>query len=106
MPYLLRRLSYDAVAAFPPRRLVACLGHLPLRAANACSGAKAVTLALLAAFIFASTPNAEAITYNPVFYYYHSEKLGSSNVLTNRAGERVQHYEYTSFGNAGYTDNS
>ncbi len=67
---------------------------------------QAVALLSIAAFTFASTPNAEAVTYTPVFYYYHCDHLGSANVLTNRAGERVQHYECTSFGKGSFTDNT
>jgi RHS repeat-associated protein len=65
-----------------------------------------VTLASIFAFTFVSTPDAEAQTYNPVFYYYHTDNLGSSNVLTDRSGYRVQLYEYSTFGQTTYTDNT
>ena len=64
-----------------------------------------VTLTVLAAFVGAGTGNVEAATYSPVFYYYHADQLGSSNVLTDRAGNVVQHYEYGTFGQMGYVNN-
>ncbi len=66
---------------------------------------QAVAVVSIAALVLAQTPNAEAVTYVPVFYYYHADHLGSSNVLTDRAGERVQHYEYTAFGVEAFKDN-
>jgi len=45
-------------------------------------------------------------TTNGIFYYYHSDHLGSASVLTDRSGNEVQHYEYTPFGSAGFTENS
>jgi len=64
-----------------------------------------VTLTVLAAFVGAGTGNVEAATYSPVFYYYHADQLGSSNVLTDRAGNVVQHYEYGTFGQQSFVDN-
>jgi RHS repeat-associated protein len=67
---------------------------------------QAVAFACMAAVLMTGTPNAEATTYNPVFYYYHTDSLGSSNVLTDRSGNVVQHYEYATFGQTSFTDNN
>jgi RHS repeat-associated protein len=67
---------------------------------------QAVAFACIAAVLMTGTPNAEATTYNPVFYYYHTDSLGSSNVLTDRSGNVVQHYEYATFGQTSFTDNN
>lgn len=65
-----------------------------------------VTFVSLSALILATTPtNVEAQTYNPVFYYYHSDHLGSSNVMTDRAGWMVQHYEHGTWGKESYRHN-
>jgi RHS repeat-associated protein len=66
----------------------------------------AITLITITALTLSTTPNVEAATYTPVFYYYHTDNLGSSNVLTDRYGWRVQHYEYTTFGKEGFVDNT
>ena len=66
----------------------------------------AVTFVSISAFLWVSTGNVEAATYSPVFYYYHSDNLGSSSILTDRSGSLVQHYEYATFGNTSYSANS
>jgi RHS repeat-associated protein len=66
-----------------------------------------VTLISMSAFLLASTPEVFAApAYNPVFYYYHNDNLGSSNVLTDRSGQMVQHYEYATFGQSSYQNNT
>ena len=68
-----------------------------------------ILLMLMASVIVAGTPQtafADAPTYDPVFYYYHTDHLGSSTVLTNRDGELVQHYGYTAFGYEQYKHNT
>jgi len=66
-----------------------------------------VTLVSISAFLWASTPEVQAApTYGPVFYYYHNDNLGSSNVLTDRSGQMVQHYEYATFGQSSYQNNT
>src|SRR6185312_11490226 len=66
-----------------------------------------ITLVSISAFLWASTPEVHAApTYSPVFYYYHNDNLGSSNVLTDRSGQMVQHYEYTTFGSSSYQNNT
>lgn len=67
---------------------------------------QAVTLLSISAFLWASTGKVEAATFNPVFYYYHNDNLGSSNVLTDRSGAMVQHYEYSTFGQPTFQDNT
>src|SRR5690606_2330639 len=42
----------------------------------------------------------------PVFYYHYGDHLGSSNVMTDRAGVLVQHYEYSAFGKETHKNNS
>jgi RHS repeat-associated protein len=46
----------------------------------------------------------EAQVYTPVFYYYHNDHLGSSHILSDRNGERVAWYEYTTFGASRWYD--
>lgn len=65
-----------------------------------------VSIVSVCILTFVSTPDVEAQIYNPVFYYYHADDLSSSNVLTDRSGNRIQHYEYTAFGHTAFTDNS
>ena len=48
----------------------------------------------------------EAQQYTPVFYYYHSDHLGSTNVLTDRNGVKVEQFEYTSYGNLRYAQST
>ncbi len=68
---------------------------------------QAVTLVSISAFLWASTPEVQAAPiYGPVFYYYHNDNLGSSNVLTDRTGQMVQHYEYATFGQSSYQNNT
>ncbi len=49
---------------------------------------------------YAGTP-----TYDPVFYYYHPDHLGSAQLMTDRAGEVVQHYGYSPYGCERYRAN-
>jgi len=35
---------------------------------------------------------------NPQTYYYHSDHLGSSNVITDQTGQQIQYCEYTPYG--------
>jgi len=66
-----------------------------------------VTLVVISSFLWVSTPEVLAApTYGPVFYYYHNDNLGSSNVLTDRSGQIVQHYEYATFGQSSYQNNT
>lgn len=68
---------------------------------------RAISVVLIPILILTTTPTeVEAATYHPVFYYFHGDHLGSSSVLTDRDGERVQHYEYTTYGKEGFKDNS
>ena len=66
----------------------------------------AVTFIVISTFLGASVGDVEAAIYNPVFYYYHTDHLGSSNVLTDRSGNVVQHYEYATFGQTSYQNNT
>jgi len=65
-----------------------------------------ISVLLIVSIFACTTSQAEAATYDPVFYYYHADDLGSSNVMTDRNGEMVQHYEYTAFGKERFTDNT
>ncbi len=56
---------------------------------------------MVAAVIIAGVPQqafADGPTYDPVFYYYHTDHLGSSQVMTDREGNIVQRYGYSAFG--------
>lgn len=65
-----------------------------------------VTVLLIVGLFVGTTPKAEAAIYTPVFYYYAGDHLSSSNILTDRAGDLVQHYEYTGFGKERFKDNT
>lgn len=65
------------------------------------------TAVLTAVMLFVSTSHSYAsATYDPVFYYCHPDHLGSSSVLTDRAGELVQVYGYSAFGRSWHQDNA
>src|SRR5206468_9034384 len=55
------------------------------------------TLLIVALVLATTETNVQAQVYDPVFYYYHSDHLGSSNILVDRAGNIVQQYEYTAY---------
>jgi RHS repeat-associated protein len=60
---------------------------------------QALSVILITALVFTTTnTNVYAQSYNPVFYYYHTDHLSSSNVLTDRNGYEVQRHEYSAFG--------
>lgn len=62
---------------------------------------------LIVALFVATTPtHVWAATYTPVFYYYSPDHLGSSSVMTDRAGDLVQHYEYGAYGHERFVDNT
>jgi RHS repeat-associated protein len=62
---------------------------------------------LIVVLFLAVTPSSVQATptYDPVFYYYHGDHLGSPNVLTDCSGNIVQHYEYYVFGGELHRDN-
>jgi RHS repeat-associated protein len=60
---------------------------------------QALSVWLIVGLVLATTEtNVQAQVYPPVFYYYHPDHLGSSNILTDRNGVIVQQYEYTAYG--------
>ena len=64
---------------------------------------------LITAFILGGIPQqafAGEPTYDPVFYYYHADHLGSSSIMTDRDGNLVQHYGYSPYGKEQYINNS
>jgi RHS repeat-associated protein len=66
-----------------------------------------ITLASISAMLWAGTGRVEAsASYTPVFYFYCTDYLGSSNVLTDNSGNLVQHYEYSTFGQTSYQNNT
>src|SRR5690606_32546365 len=68
---------------------------------------QAVTFVSITALILATVPGeVYAQSYTPVFYYHYGDHLGSSNVMTDRAGVLVQHYEYSAFGKETHKNNS
>ncbi len=79
--------------------------RLPLRAYS--FWMQLVSVILIAALLLAVTPTkVEAGQCIPVFWYYHSDHLGSSSVMTDRNGDYVDHYEYYAFGKERYNDPS
>lgn len=66
-----------------------------------------VTFVSLTALLLATMPtHVQAAQFNPVFYYYFGDHLGSSSVLTDRAGDEVQRYGYGAFGTETYQHNT
>ncbi len=43
---------------------------------------------------------------NPQTYYYHSDHLGSSNIITDQAGQQAQYCEYTPYGTLARNEGS
>jgi RHS repeat-associated protein len=68
-----------------------------------------VILTSLAASVFLSSSPQAAYAgtpvYDPVFYYYHPDHLGSSQLMTDRDGDVVQQYGYSPFGRENYKNN-
>ncbi len=52
--------------------------------------------------VYAGTP----VYDNPIFYYYHPDHLGSSQLMTDRDGDVVQQYGYSPFGRENYKNNA
>jgi RHS repeat-associated protein len=50
-------------------------------------------------------PPAPADEQDRTFIYYHGDHLGSSNIVTDRSGEIVQHVEYTPYGEIRHETN-
>jgi RHS repeat-associated protein len=60
---------------------------------------QALSVFLIVALVFTTTPTeVQAQTYDPVFYYYIQDHLGSSSIMTDRNGVVVEHYEYSAYG--------
>jgi RHS repeat-associated protein len=68
---------------------------------TALAGAVLVTSMPTAAYAGPGTPD-----YDPVFYYYHPDHLGSSQLMTDRDGDVVQQYGYSPFGREDYKNNT
>jgi RHS repeat-associated protein len=84
-----------------PYRGAIFLQHDPWRQVVLMSLVGSVFLASMPQAAFAETP-----TYDPVFYYYHPDHLGSAQLMTDRNGELVQHYGYQPFGEERYRNNT
>ena len=68
---------------------------------------QAIAVVSISAILLAGAGNVDAApAYNPVFYYYLTDALGSSNILTDNSGNLVQHYEYSTFGQTSYQNNT
>ncbi|MDX6766087.1 MAG: toxin TcdB middle/N-terminal domain-containing protein [Candidatus Methylacidiphilales bacterium] len=63
-------------------------------------------LTFLSVFFCSFPAHAVNPVFTPVFYYYHSDHLGSSSIMTDRSGEVVQKYTYTPFGRELSQDNT
>ena len=84
-----RYLTSDPIAASPGRRFAVSL----------------INIVLIVALFVAVTPTeVRAGTCAPVFWYYHGDHLGGSNVMTDRSGALVDHYEYYAFGKEKHND--
>ncbi|MGC3957750.1 MAG: toxin TcdB middle/N-terminal domain-containing protein [Verrucomicrobiota bacterium] len=65
-----------------------------------------VTLLLIPVLLLAIMPAQAAFVPGEVFYYYHADHLGSSNVTTDRNGNIIQHYEHKAYGGERYGQNN
>jgi RHS repeat-associated protein len=92
------------------RRLLAMSGIEPYYGIPAIGGKdpwRQMVLLCLAGSVFLSSVPQSAFadsptTYDPVFYYYHNDHLGSASIMTDRQGNVVQRYGYTPFGKERY----
>jgi RHS repeat-associated protein len=93
IPSLSRNLSCFGFGLAHRRRI----SRLPLRPYP--RWMQIISVLLIVALFVAVTPTeVQAQVCEPIFWYYHSDHLGSSNILTDRSGNVVKHYEYTAFG--------
>lgn len=67
---------------------------------------RAISLLLIPAFLLTTVPAQAAFVPGEVFYYYHSDQIGSSNVITDRSGNVIQQHEYKAYGGDRYTLNN
>lgn len=68
-----------------------------------------IGLMLITSVFVATTPElamAGTPEYDPVFYYYHTDHLGSSSIMTDSDGDLVQHYGYSPYGKEQYKNNT
>ena len=99
--YYNRRRLWIVYRMMNPSRAGIFFTHDPWR--------QVILLMMMTACILASVPEAafaDAPVYDPVFYYYHSDHLGSAMVMSDRDGHLVQQYGYTAFGNEHYKNNT
>jgi RHS repeat-associated protein len=81
--------THDPIAGSPTRRFAVSL----------------VNVVLIVVLFVAVTPTqVEAGVCSPVFWYYHGDHLGSTNIITDRAGSLVWHYENYAFGKERYNN--
>ena len=62
---------------------------------------------MIVALVFTTTPTevrAQGTTAS--FFYYVQDHLGSSSIMLDRAGARIQHYENFAYGNQRYSETS
>jgi hypothetical protein len=63
------------------------------------------SLVIIASVFVASAPEmayaGTPVYDDPIFYYYHSDHLGSSNIMTDADGDLVQHYGYPNISGFG-----
>jgi len=68
---------------------------------------RAVLVVLMPALLLETTPvHAQFVPSAEVFYYYHADHLGSSNITTDRSGNVIQHHEYLAYGGERYSENN
>jgi RHS repeat-associated protein len=85
----------------PPAASPAFYQRNPWRQVIVTALAGAVLVTSIPTPAYAGTP-----VYDPVFYYYHPDHLGSSQLMTDRDGDVVQRYGYSPFGREDYKNNS
>jgi RHS repeat-associated protein len=59
---------------------------------------RALTFLMIPVLLLATTEAHAAFTPGEVFYYFHGDHLGSSNITTDRSGNVIKQYEYKSYG--------
>ncbi len=100
---LCRSLGSDLTTDEPSAALQRRYSRIQLRSYN--SWQKLLLVFLTVAITVTTThTNVYAATCAPVFWYYHGDHLGSSNIMTDRSGNLVDHYEYFAFGKTKYDD--
>ncbi len=68
---------------------------------------KALSVFMMVVLVLTTTPTeVRAQSVGASFFYYVQDHLGSSSIVLDRSANRIQHYEYSSFGNQRFNETS